>query len=99
MLLIVGTFAIPPGSLTKARFVMETMVRKSRAEEGCEEYSYAEDMFEPGLIHVKELWRNQFVLDAHFSSAHLAEWRSHWAEFGIGRRNLRSYAVDQSQEI
>jgi quinol monooxygenase YgiN len=99
MLLVVGTFFIPPANLEKARFVMETMVRKSRAEDGCEEYSYAEDMLEPGLIHVKELWRNQVVLDAHFSSAHLAEWRSQWTKFGIGQRNLRSYEVDQSREV
>jgi quinol monooxygenase YgiN len=36
MLLIVGTFAIPPANLPAARLVMNQMVRSSRAEDGCE---------------------------------------------------------------
>jgi quinol monooxygenase YgiN len=93
MLLIVGTFSIPPDNLPPARFVMDQMVQSSRAEDGCEEYVYAEDLFEPGLIHVKELWRDQTALDLHYASAHLAEWRSSWVKFGIGSRNLRAYEV------
>jgi quinol monooxygenase YgiN len=93
MLLIVGTFAIPPDNLPAARLVMNQMVRSSRAEDGCEEYVYAEDLFEPGLIHVKELWRDQSALDLHFASGHLADWRSSWVKFGIGSRNLRAYEV------
>jgi quinol monooxygenase YgiN len=93
MLLIVGTFAIPPENLSAARSVMNRMVQGSRAEDGCEEYVYAEDLFEPGLIHVKELWRDQSALDLHFASGHLVEWRSSWVRFGIGSRNLRVYEV------
>jgi quinol monooxygenase YgiN len=94
MLLIVGTFAIPPDNLPAVRPVMNQMVRSSRPEDGCEEYVYAEDLFEPRLIHVKELWRDQSALDLHFASGHLAEWRSSWVRFGIGSRNLRVYEVD-----
>jgi quinol monooxygenase YgiN len=93
MLLVIGTFTIPPDNLPAARLVMNQMVRSSRSEDGCEEYVYAEDLFEPGLIHVKELWRDQSALDRHFASPHLVEWRSSWAKFGIGRRNLRAYEV------
>lgn len=95
MLLIVGTFSIPPESLSSARAAMESMVRSSRAEDGCNAYCYAEDLFVPGLIHVQELWQSQAALDRHFASAHLAAWRFCWAEFGIGNRNLRVYEVDE----
>ena len=76
---------------------MTRMVEGSRAEEGCEEYSYAEDVLEPGLIHVKEMWRDRESLDRHFESAHLAEWRSKWPELGIRDRNLRLYKVNKPQ--
>ncbi len=41
---------------------MKRMSDASRAEDGCVEYGYAEDVLEPGLIHVKELWIDQNAL-------------------------------------
>lgn len=38
---------------------MRKMARASRAEEGCAEYAYAQNAFDPGVIHVKELWTDQ----------------------------------------
>ncbi|MEP9372934.1 putative quinol monooxygenase [Mesorhizobium sp. KR1-2] len=93
MLLIVGTIRLPPDNLMAARPVMARMVLASRAENGCEEYSYAEDVLDPGLIHVKEIWRDQAALDRHFASEHIATWRATWQELGIGERNLRVYEV------
>ena len=55
MLLIVGTVRLPADNLDRARPIMQRMAQASRAEEGCVEYGYAEDVFDPGLIHVKEL--------------------------------------------
>jgi quinol monooxygenase YgiN len=95
MLLIVGTVRLPAERLEDARPVMARMIAASRAEDGCEEYSYAEDVLERGLIHVKELWRDQIALDQHFASEHIATWRSTWADLGISDRNLRVYDVEQ----
>ena len=93
MLLIVGTVRLPPDNLTRARPTMWRMIETSRQEDGCEDYSYAEDVFEPGLIRVQELWRDQAALDRHFASPHIAEWRSAWPALGIGERRLRLYEV------
>lgn len=93
MLLIVGTVRLPPERLDVARPVMARMIAASRAEDGCEDYSYAEDVLEPGLIHVNELWRDQGALDRHFASEHIAAWRAAWPSLGIHDRNLRLYEV------
>jgi quinol monooxygenase YgiN len=93
MLLIVGTIRLPPDNLGAARPVMARMVLASRAEDGCEHYSYAEDVLEPGLIHVKEMWCDQAALDRHFASEHIAAWRATWRKLGIGERNLHVYEV------
>ena len=93
MLLIVGTVRLPPEKLREARPAMARMVSATRAEDGCEEYSYAEDILDAGLIHVKELWRDQTSLDRHFASDHLATWRSAWPALGIKDRDLRLYDV------
>ncbi len=95
MLLIVGTVRLPSWNLDKARPAMFAMVSASRSEDGCFEYCYAEDMFEPGLIHVKEMWRDQEALDRHFATEHIAVWRASWPALGIGDRNLRVYEVGE----
>ena len=78
---------------------MAVMISASRGEDGCAEYSYAEDVLEPGLIHVKELWRDRSALDQHFASDHIKMWRAAWPELGICERNLRAYEVGDPSPI
>ena len=93
MLLIVGTVRLPHDMLAAARPVMAVMVAASRAEDGCEDYAYGEDVLDPGLIHVRELWRDQAALDRHFASPHIAAWRAAWPGLGIRERALVVYDV------
>ena len=97
MLLIVGTIRLPAAKLDRARPVMQRMVEASRAEAGCLDYFYAQDIADPGLIHVRELWTDRTALDAHFASAHLVEWRSRWSDLGIGERDLRMFEVGEAE--
>ena len=99
MLVIIGTIRIPAGSLESARPAMAAMIEASRAEAGCLEYSYAEDVIDPGLIHVKERWSDQNALDAHFKSAHLAKWRASWPVLSIGDRKLYVYSAGQPTPV
>jgi quinol monooxygenase YgiN len=78
---------------------MASMIEASRAEAGCLEYSYAEDVLDPGLIHVKERWTGREALNEHFHTAHLAVWRAAWPSIGIRERNLRLYKVGESEPI
>ncbi|MGP7796121.1 putative quinol monooxygenase [Sphingomonas sp. CLY1604] len=88
MLLIAGTVRLPADRLAAARPAMRTMVEASCAEDGCLAYSYAEDVLEPGLIHVAERWRDRAALDRHLAAPHLATWRAGWADLGIHDRAL-----------
>ncbi len=97
MVLIVGTIRVPGGHLARARPAMATMIAASRAEPGCLAYSYAEDVLEPGLVHVNEIWRSREALAAHFESAHIVAWRSAWAGLGITDRDLRVYTVASTE--
>ena len=75
------------------------MMAASRAEDGCRDYGYAEDVIEPGLIHVFEGWRDQAALDAHFTTAHMAAWRAAWPSFGVSERRLIAYEVASEREL
>ena len=99
MLLIVGTVRLPAQNLAAARPAMRRMAEASRAEEGCLLYVYAEDLFDPGLIHVKEMWVDQAALYRHFETPHLAEWRASWDALGIGHRDLKLYEVGDPRPV
>ncbi|PBB20072.1 putative quinol monooxygenase [Mesorhizobium sp. WSM4313] len=94
MLLIIGTVRLPPDRLDQAKPAMQRMIMASRAEPGCLDYSYAQDVLDAGLIHVSEAWSDRAALEAHFKSAHIAEWRASWAELGIGERKLTLFETD-----
>lgn len=93
MRLVVGTIRLPADRLAEARAPMQRMIEASRAEDGCLDYAYAEDVLDPGLIHVCELWRDQAALDRHLGAAHIGPWRATWPGLGIGDRDLRVYEV------
>jgi quinol monooxygenase YgiN len=99
MLLIIGTFRLPPERLDAARPAMAVMTGASRAEQGCLEYGYAEDLVVPGLIHVKERWTDRASLAAHFATAHLAQWREAWPRLEITDRRLGLYEVGEPEPV
>lgn len=99
MLLVTGSFRVPPGRIDAARAAMTAMIAASRAEPGCLDYAYAEDLLEPGLIRVVERWTDRAALDAHLASRHLAEWRAAWPGLEIGARDLTFVEVDRLESF
>ncbi|MBC7166058.1 putative quinol monooxygenase [Phenylobacterium sp.] len=98
-LIIAGTVRVPPENLQAFKPHMQAMLEASRAEDGCVEYAYAEDVAEPGLIRVFEVWRDPAAIDAHFQTAHMAAWRAVWPQFGVSDRRLFAYEVASHRAI
>jgi quinol monooxygenase YgiN len=92
-LVVAGTVRVPPENLEALRPHMLTMLAASRAEDGCLVYSYGEDVAEPGLIRVFEVWRDAAALDAHARAAHMGTWRAAGAELGVADRRLTLYEI------
>jgi len=98
-LIVAGTVRVPPENLDGLRPHMVDMMTATRAEDGCIAYGYAEDVAEPGLIHVFEVWRDQAALDAHFRAPHMAAWRAAWPSFGVSDRRLFAYEVASERPL
>ncbi len=98
-IIIAGTVRVPPGNLAGLKPHMQRMLEASRAEDGCVVYSYGEDVAEPGLIRVFEVWRDQAAIDAHFKAPHMAEWRAAWPEFGVSDRRLVLYETGSERAL
>ena len=98
-LIIAGTVRVPQENLERFRPHMLAMLAASRAEDGCLDYSYAQDVADPGLIRVYEAWRDQACLDAHFQTPHMATWRRQWPQFGVGDRRLFAYEIASERAL
>ncbi len=99
MLLIVGTIRIPPENVAEGRAAAARMIDATRAEDGCVHYAFAEDVLDPGLIHLNELWRDQAALDRHFTTPHMAVWRAAGKSLGFRDRNLRIHEVGEGRPL
>jgi quinol monooxygenase YgiN len=94
MLLVIGTIRVAPEDVARVRPVMDELVAATRAEDGCIEYSCAEDLLDPGLLHVKEIWRDKAALDAHFTAPHIAKAGAAMGSLNVQGRELRMCEVE-----
>jgi quinol monooxygenase YgiN len=97
--LVIGTVRLPPENIDRARAAMEAMVAASRAEDGCFEYAYAQDLLDPGLVRVTEAWRDREALAAHFQTTHMAAWRAVFPDLQITDRRLALYEAGEPEPI
>ncbi len=91
MIVVVGSFRIPPNMVDVVLAPMEEMIAASRAEEGCVEYAYAMDVQDKGLVRVSEVWRDREALETHFRTAHIAEWRAQVSALAVSERELTAF--------
>lgn len=99
MILIQGTFRLPPEKLAEAQGPMARVVAASRAEAGCHLYAYAEDLLEPGLIRVSERWESRAHLAAHFKAPHMAQWIEERGQLGLSDRQITLYEADEGTAV
>ena len=99
MLLIAGTVRIPVENVEGTRVAAQTMIGETLKEDGCLSYAFAQDLLDPGLIHISETWRDGAALKAHGESAHMAAWRAAAGGLGLGERDLKLYRTDEGQPI
>jgi quinol monooxygenase YgiN len=99
MIVVVGQFRFPPERMAQARPVMRRVMEATRAEDGCIEYNYGEDVLDPGLIRVSEIWQSREQLAAHMQTAHMAEWQRDRAELGLTGRSIMVFEAGEGTPL
>ena len=94
MYALMGEFRIPVSRMDEAREMMRKVVEATRQEEGCLHYAYAEDVLDPGVIRVSELWTTEEALDDHLRSPHMRVWAEERATLGMTGRDIKRYTVN-----
>jgi quinol monooxygenase YgiN len=72
MVIVGGTFEVQEGS--REQFLVERfdLMRTSRAEQGCLEYTFSADPLNPRRVVLFEVWERKEDLDAHLASLRAA---------------------------
>lgn len=99
MIAVLGSFRLPIGSLEQARPLMCAVIAATLAEDGCRDYSYAEDVAEPGLFRVTELWDSRDALARHFETVHMRRWIEQRAELGFFDREVSAHEIGAPEAL
>ena len=99
MIQINGTIRLAEGIDSSTLDAIITMVRASRAEDGCLDYTFARDLVDPNTLVLFERWRDKAALDAHGKSAHMAAFQEVMANNPPVSRDLRIYETDDGQPL
>ena len=96
---VIGQFRMPPENMAAARPLMAKVMLATRAEAGCIEYNYAEDVLDPGLIRVSEAWQSREQLADHLKTPHMAVWGAARPALGLRSRQITVYEVSGSAQL
>lgn len=96
---VIGSFRLPPERLEEARPAMVRVIEATLTEDGCIAYSYAEDVADPGLIRVSEMWESREHLAAHFRTPHMHRWAEERAGLGLTNRDIAAYEVSEAERL
>jgi quinol monooxygenase YgiN len=67
MIIVGGTFEVDPEERERFLAGRHDLMRRSRAEPGCLEYSFCADPIDPGRVILFERWASQEALDSHLA--------------------------------
>ena len=95
MIVVVGQFRFPPEQMAAALPALRKVMEATRAEDGCIEYNYGEDVLDPGLIRVSELWASRAQLDAHMRTPHMAVWQQERNALGLSGRSISVFEAGE----
>ncbi|MFM5953945.1 MAG: putative quinol monooxygenase [Novosphingobium sp.] len=98
-MVIVGQFRLPAERMDEARPLMRKVMEATRAEAGCIEYNFAEDVLDPGLIRISEVWESRDHLGAHAKAPHMAVWAEERAGLGLSGRAITVFEADGGKPL
>jgi quinol monooxygenase YgiN len=76
--------------------VMQDAQTAAREREGCESFSFAEAVGDPGHYLLLARWRDQAAVDAHYSSPAFAAYQAAITPLLVADSELQLHVVDQS---
>jgi quinol monooxygenase YgiN len=91
MILIQGYIKVSADKVSHLKELAAPLIAATRQEPGCIAYVFAEDIGEPGLIHIAERWADEAALAAHNKTPHLAAFMGAMPTLGVTGVRIARY--------
>lgn len=91
MIIVNGTVRFGAGEIDRLKGAMARNVEATRAEEGCEHYSYSVDISDPDLLHVAERWSDDEAIQRHMASPHMGAFMAEVAASKVEAMSIKAY--------
>ena len=94
MIAVFARFRMPANTRASIQDAMAKVILTTRDEHGCIRYDCSEDVLEPDLYRVTELWTDRPALEAHAAAPHMAEWTALRAGLGMFDRHAEVFDIN-----
>lgn len=90
-ILVTGVIDLDPAKRDAAIAAVQVLMEATRAEDGCEGYTFSGDFSDPGRFYVSEQWASKAAMDAHLATPHLAAFLGAMGDFGVTGASLTKW--------
>lgn len=99
IIIISGWVSLNPDNRAAALRDAKPHMEKTRAREGCLDYTWTADELIPDRIYVYERWTDEEALRGHFASQPFIDMRTAIAAHGITGLDVSKHRVDLSEGV
>ena len=86
-------------SIDGMREALVTMQAASRAEEGCHDYTFCQEIGDPGRMRIVEIWDSMDALKFHFGTPHMATFRKVMASSPPASMDVKVHELGAQLEL
>tara|TARA_R110002049_G_scaffold53223_47_gene149124 strand:+ start:4142 stop:4441 length:300 start_codon:yes stop_codon:yes gene_type:complete len=97
MIVVNAIIESTPQDIAAMKDAIGTMEQASRAEAGCDDYTFSVELNNPGTLRIVEKWQTLEALMEHMGTAHMAEFQQAMGANPPTSMDLKFYEVKEIQ--
>ncbi|MEZ5504255.1 MAG: putative quinol monooxygenase [Halioglobus sp.] len=95
MIVVNAIVKTTPDDIAAVRDAISAMERASRAEAGCDDYTFSIELNDPSALRITEKWHSVEALQAHFATPHMAAFQKTMAAHPPASMEVKCYEVKE----
>jgi quinol monooxygenase YgiN len=97
MIVVNAVITTTPEDIAAMKEAISTMEVASRAESGCDDYTFSVELNNPQVLRITEKWHSLDALTEHMKTPHMAEFQQAMGAHPPTGMDLKFYEVKEIQ--